>query len=169
MLRRHPCQVRGVGAVVAYGGDLRWWPAILRGRKKFHKWKRFTPGWPPCIECEVLPATRTCNRCEDPFCDSCYARTHAKVGHAERRALRFMPCLTRVLCRGVLQGKKKSHKFTLVKEELVEGYDYCAQCKVLLGTEECEECHQYFCDACRANVRAGHTATGGSMFTTREL
>lgn len=99
-----------------------------KGRKKFHKWKRFSPGWPPCIECESLPATRTCDRCQDPYCDACFQRTHSK-------------------------GKKKGHKFTLIKEELVDGYDYCASCEVLLGTETCEDCSKVFCDACKINVR----------------
>ena len=76
-----------------------------------------------------------------------------------RRAARRPGCDTGVdgCC---AQGKKKAHKFTLIKEELVEGYQYCAECKVLLGTEVCDECNQHFCDACRANVR-GASGSGG--------
>ena len=160
-----------------------------KGRKKFHKWKRFTPGWPPCIECEERPATRTCDRCQDPYCDSCFQRTHAKVCAAPSQTtfctvlcLRLLvsffvllPTRARARARvcvcvcvecvyswcpsvsrcvpSMKQGKKKTHKFTLIREELVEGYEYCSQCKVLLGTEVCEECNKHFCDACKFNVR----------------
>lgn len=94
------------------------------GRKQRHTWQpvaQFEGGVqvPWCVECEELYATKRCDQCGDPYCDACFATTHAK-------------------------GRKREHTYSSVVQMCVECEERaatraCAQCM----DPYCDECYQY--------------------------
>ncbi|KAF0689714.1 Aste57867_18862 [Aphanomyces stellatus] len=107
-----------------------------------HTRHHFRPGAARCSQCVVPPeariATLSCGACQDKFCASCFAASHAK-------------------------GKKAGHaavSIHVLKAPLVAESDaYCTECDVELCTKLCNLCGDGFCDACFAATHAhGHKA-----------
>merc|ERR1711988_882566 len=46
------------------------------------------------------------------------------------------------------RGKRQRHKFEVVREPIAEGQMYCSDCKINVGHDLCEYCHQWFCNGC---------------------
>ncbi len=84
-----------------------------------------------CIDCNVNTATKKCEQCEDPFCDSCYDIAHKK-------------------------GKKAQHKWT----PLGQTGPICIECEEQSAERECDQCGDKYCAKCYTHLhRKGKKAT----------
>merc|ERR1712176_358066 len=80
----------------------------MGGERAKHRWKGYAPGHPACVECGEKFAIRHCQDCDDKFCVECYEKLH--------RA-----------------GKRRRHKFSLLRPKLHAQETYCADCDFAIG------------------------------------
>jgi hypothetical protein len=76
-----------------------------------------------CVECEILPAEKFCEVCEDDYCGDCAKDTHR-------------------------HGKKYRHPFVNIVEPLEPQQVHCNNCEFRVATEQCKFCKKMMCDSC---------------------
>jgi len=100
-----------------------WIASHKKGQRAKHRWEGFQEGWVSCASCEKLPARRLCETCEDNLCEACFVAAH-------------------------IRGRKRYHPFVALQEKAEPEERSCAYCNWRIGTEDCDECHQWLCDSC---------------------
>jgi len=107
-----------------YCGDC-WDRTHRKGKMARHEWTGYMADCLVCVECETLPAEKLCKVCRDNMCNGC-----AKVSH--------------------MHGKKHSHGFEEIKEEIGPHEIMCVCCVKRVGGEACKFCKVNLCDSCYA-------------------
>jgi hypothetical protein len=94
------------------------------GKRISHKWIGFAPGAEVCSVCVRSPAQKMCNDCNGSiYCNSCFKVFHSK-------------------------GRKRKHTFSVMQEEIPNGYEPCSVCHRRPATINCPKCSLPNCNSC---------------------